>query len=162
MRVHELMNAPAVTMGPGDSIRQAAASMRAHDVGCVLVTVDGAPLGVVTDRDLAVRAVAPGLDPEAPVTMVMSEPVVTVDAEADLADAYRAFRRSGLRRLPVLRRNRLVGLLAIDDLFLDVFQRYADLLGPVSWSVLPDQPLDEGLLGEPAGRGTPVRFRDQG
>lgn len=149
MRVSELMNAPAVTVGPGDSVRQAAVCMEARGVGCVLVTVDGAPLGIVTDRDVAVRAVAPALDAEAPVSLIMSEPVVTIDADADLADAYHAFRRSGLRRLPVVHRGRLVGLLAVDDLFLDVFQRYADLLGPVSWSALHDQPLDEGPLGQP-------------
>lgn len=150
MRVSELMNAPTVTVGPGDSIRQAAICLHAHNVGCVLVTVDGLPLGIVTDRDLALRALAPGLDPQAPVSLVMSEPVVTIDAEADLAEAYRAFRHSGVRRLPVVSRQRLVGLLAVDDLFLDVFQRYADLLGPVSWSALHDRPLDEGPLHEPA------------
>ncbi|WP_236654710.1 CBS domain-containing protein [Streptacidiphilus anmyonensis] len=107
------------------------------------------PVGVVTDRDVTVRAVAPGRDLEAPVATVMSEPVVTVDADADLADAYRAFRRSGRRRLPVVVQGRVVGLLAVDDLFLDVFQRYADLLGPVSWSTLTDEPLDEGPLGQP-------------
>jgi CBS domain-containing protein len=144
MLVRELMNSPTVTVGPGDPIRQAAVAMQAHGVGSVLVTVDSVPLGMVTDRDVAVRAVAPGLDPEAPVTLIMSEPVVTVDADADVADAYRTFRRSGVRRLPVLCQDRLVGLLAVDDLFLDVFQRYADLLGPVSWSALQDQPLDEG------------------
>jgi CBS domain-containing protein len=149
MRVSEVMNAPAVTVGPGDTIRQAAVCLDAHGVGCVLVTVDGVPLGVVTDRDLAVRALAPGLDPQAPVSLVMSEPVVTLDAEADIAEAYRTFRRSGVRRLPVVSQGRLVGLLAVDDLFLDVFQRYADLLGPVSWSALRDTPLDEGPLHEP-------------
>jgi CBS domain-containing protein len=151
MRVNEMMNGPTVTVGPGDSVQQAARSMEAHKVGCVLVTVDGAPLGVVTDRDIVVRAVAPGLDLEGPVTMIMSEPVVTIEADADLTDAYQTFRRTGVRRLPVVFQGRLVGLLAIDDLFLDVFQRYADLLGPVSWSTLHDQPLDEGPTRPPAG-----------
>ncbi|MEY9877577.1 CBS domain-containing protein [Streptacidiphilus sp. MAP12-33] len=150
MRVSDVMNAPTVTVGPGDTVRQAAVCLDTHGVGCVLVTVDGVPLGVVTDRDLAVRALATGLEPQAPVSLVMSEPVVTLDAEADLAEAYRMFRRSGVRRLPVVSGGRLVGLLAVDDLFLDVFQRYADLLGPVSWSALRDGPLDEGPLREPA------------
>jgi signal-transduction protein with cAMP-binding, CBS, and nucleotidyltransferase domain len=149
MRVRDMMNSPTVTVGAADSIRQAAEAMRAHDVGCVLVTADGVPLGVVTDRDIAIRVVALGLDPADPVTTVMSKPVVTVDADADLADAYRDFRRSGRRRLPVLVKGRVVGLLAIDDLFLDVFQRFADLLGPVSWSALTDEPLDEGPSDSP-------------
>jgi CBS domain-containing protein len=150
MRISELMNSPTVAVAPGDTIQQAAVCLEAHSVGCVLVTVDGVPLGIVTDRDLVVRALAPGLDPQSPVSLVMTEPVVTVDAEADIEEAYQTVRRSGVRRLPVVSGRRLVGLLAVDDLLLDVFQRYADLLGPVSWSALHDRPLDEGPLREPA------------
>jgi CBS-domain-containing membrane protein len=147
------MSRPSVTVGPSDSIRQAAISMRVHAVGCVLVVKDGAPIGIVTDRDIAVRAVAPNLDPGAPVELVMSEPVAILPADADLAAAYRTFRRTAIRRLPVVHQDRLVGMLTIDDLFLDVFQRYADLLGPVSWSALHDRPLDQGPAAAAAAWG---------
>ncbi|WP_370147037.1 CBS domain-containing protein [Streptacidiphilus sp. EB129] len=146
------MNSPAVAVLPGDPIRRAAVCMQVQAVGCVLVTEDGALLGIVTDRDIAVRAVAPGLDEEAPVSLVMSEPVVAVEADADLAEAYRTFRRSGVRRIAVVAEGRPVGLLAIDDLFMDIFQRYADLLGPVSWSTLSDQQLDDGPTSPRPGR----------
>ncbi|GHE13508.1 CBS domain-containing protein [Streptomyces alanosinicus] len=70
----------------------------------------------------------------------MSARAVTVQADDDLRVAYRTFRRTGVRRLPVLDAERVVGVLTIDDLFLDVFRRLADLLGPVACSVLQEPP----------------------
>jgi len=138
MKVSALMTAPPVTVGPEANARQAALRMAEQAVGCVLVAEHDRLHGILTDRDLVVRAMAHGLDPGTPVTELMSTPVATVDVTDDVDTAYGAFRRSGVRRLPVLDGHRLVGMLAIDDLFRDVLQHLADLLGPVSWSVLRD------------------------
>ncbi len=138
MKVSALMTAPPVTVSPQASAQQAALRMAEQAVGCVLVAEHDRLQGILTDRDLVVRAMAGGLHPETPVTELMSTPVSTVAATDDIDTAYGAFRRGGVRRLPVLDGDRLVGVLAIDDLFRDVLQRLADLLGPVSWSVLRD------------------------
>lgn len=58
---------------------------------------------------------------------------------------HRTFRRSGVRRLPVLDGHRVVGVLTVDDVLIDVFQRLADLLGRVAWSVVEERP------GPPSG-----------
>ncbi|OLZ69021.1 histidine kinase, partial [Streptomyces sp. IMTB 2501] len=121
-----------------------------YAVGSVLVVEDGALHGIVTDRDLALRGIGGGLDPTARVDAVMSVKAVTVEAGDDLQVAYRTFRRTGVRRLPVLDAERVVGVLTIDDLLLDVFRRLADLLGPVTWSVLQEPP------GPPSRTGGPV------
>lgn len=136
MRVGDLMITPPVTVPPRATVRQAAGRMDDEAVGCVLVADHEVLHGIVTDRDLVVRALAADADPQTRVSELMSAPAVTVDVTEDLAAAYRAFRRTGVRRLPVLDGDRLVGLLAVDDLFLDVLQRLCDLLGPVSWSAL--------------------------
>ncbi|WP_344439746.1 CBS domain-containing protein [Kitasatospora nipponensis] len=134
------MTSPPVVVAPRVTVRQAAQRMDEEAVGCLLVA-DGEHLcGVVTDRDLALRALARGLDATAPVAELMSTPVVTLDVTDDLETAYRLFRRSGVRRLPVLDDHRPVGMLAVDDLFRDVLQHLADLLGPISWSVLHEGP----------------------
>ncbi|WP_405009774.1 CBS domain-containing protein [Kitasatospora sp. NBC_01539] len=136
MKVADLMIAPPVTVPPEATARQAAGRMAAEAVGCLLVA-DGQTLhGVVTDRDLVLRALAEGAAPDVPVSELMSVPAVTVGAAEDLETAYRVFRRTGVRRLPVLDGHRLVGLLAVDDLLLDVLERLFDLLGPISWSAL--------------------------
>ncbi len=141
MKISDLMISPPVTVAPDASVRAAALRMDERSVGSVLVAEDGTLRGVLTDRDVVVRAVAPGLPVDATtVAEVMSAHPVTVDVTDSVDAAYRAFRRSGVRRLPVLDGHRLVGVLTIDDLFLDVFQRFADLLGPVSWSTVQEPP----------------------
>ncbi|MFF9391336.1 CBS domain-containing protein [Streptomyces griseoluteus] len=140
MKVSEVMTVPPVCVALHVSLREVTRLMAECAVGSVLVVEDGALHGIVTDRDLAVRGMGGGLDPRAPVDAVMSSRVVTVEGTDELEVAYRTFRRTGVRRLPVLDAGRVVGVLTLDDLLLDVFRRLADLLGPVAWSVLQEPP----------------------
>ncbi|MFE7216449.1 CBS domain-containing protein [Streptomyces sp. NPDC057611] len=140
MKVSEVMTAPAVCVPPHVSLVEVSRRMTECAVGSVLVVEDGALRGIVTDRDLAVRGMGGGLGTEARVEAVMSPRVATIEAADDLQLAYRSFRRTGVRRLPVLEAGRVVGVLTIDDLFLEVFRRLGDLLGPVAWSVLQEPP----------------------
>ncbi|WP_225829936.1 CBS domain-containing protein [Streptomyces sp. NK08204] len=149
MKVSEVMSAPAVTVAPWTCLAEVTRRMAESAVGSVLVVEDGLLRGIVTDRDIAVRGLGGGLDREARVEAVMSTGVITVDADDDLQAAYRTFRRTGVRRLPVLEGRRVAGVLTIDDLLLDVFRRLADLLGPVAWSVLQEPP------GPPSAHGAP-------
>nr|WSX48742.1 CBS domain-containing protein [Streptomyces sp. NBC_00974] len=134
------MSAPAVTISARTPIGEVARQMGEYGIGSVVVTEGGALRGIVTDRDLAMRALVRGLDVDEPVDAVMTSPVITVNATDDLHEAYRTFRRTGVRRLPVLDGHQVVGMLTVDDLLMDVFQRVADLLGPVAWSVLEEPP----------------------
>ncbi|MFJ5534835.1 CBS domain-containing protein [Streptomyces sp. NPDC093261] len=134
------MSAPAVALPPRAPLAEAARRMDEYGIGSVLVVEGGALRGIVTDRDLAVRGLGRGLDSGAPVEAVMSPQVITVGADDDVYVAYRTLRRSGVRRLPVVDGQRVVGMLTVDDLLLDVFQRVADLLGPVAWSILEEPP----------------------
>ncbi|MDX3758604.1 cyclic nucleotide-binding/CBS domain-containing protein [Streptomyces mirabilis] len=140
MKVSEVMTAPPVCVAPHVSLLEVTRRMTERAIGSALVVEDDALLGIVTDRDLALRGLGGGLAPETPVHAVMSAQVVTVDADDDLQVAYLTFRRTGVRRLPVLNEGGVVGVLTVDDLFLDVFRRLADLLGPVTWSVLQEPP----------------------
>ncbi|MCQ4082053.1 CBS domain-containing protein [Streptomyces sp. RB6PN25] len=145
MKISELMNSPPVVVASGTSAREAAVRMDVNGVGAVLVADDGALRGIVTDRDLAVRVIAHGRDPErTAVREVMSAPVTTLDVNEGIDAAYRRFRRAAIRRLPVLDGSRLVGVLSLDDVLMDLFQRMADLLGPVAWSVLREPPAGVG------------------
>lgn len=140
MKVSEAMSHPAVSVPTRTPLAQVAREMAEYGVGSVVVTEGGALRGIVTDRDLALGALAGNLDADAVVDSVMTSPVVTVDVTDDIHVAYRTFRTSGFRRLPVLDDRRVVGVLTVDDMLIDVFQRLADLLGPVAWSVLEEPP----------------------
>ncbi|MFD4605932.1 cyclic nucleotide-binding/CBS domain-containing protein [Streptomyces sp. NPDC058464] len=149
MKVSEAMTTPPVHVDPGVSLKEVSRWMAERAVGSVLVMKDEELRGIVTDRDLALRGLGGGLPPDAPVDTVMSTELVTVDADDDLQAAYLTFRRTGVRRLPVLERGRVVGVLTTDDLFLDVFGRLADLLGTVAWSVLQEPPGPPSACGGP-------------
>jgi CBS domain-containing protein len=98
-------------------IAEAARIMKQEDVGVVPVTDNGGLLGVVTDRDIAIRVVAEGKDPQStPVREVASTGLVTVDPEQDLDEALRLMAQHKVRRLPVVEEDgRLVGVLAQAD-----------------------------------------------
>jgi CBS domain-containing protein len=101
------------------SVREAARLMEVDDVGSLPVVEDGARLvGVVTDRDIALRVVAQGLDPErTSVSQVASQDVLTLTPEDDLDDALRLMARAQVRRVPiVVRDHELVGMLSQADL----------------------------------------------
>jgi CBS domain-containing protein len=131
MRTVDRLRRSAVSITPDRPIREAAAIMEHAAVGALAI-VDGDRLtGIVTDRDLVRRGIAVGLPLDARVDSVMSTPVVTVDASADLDDAFGLFRTHGIRRLAVVRGEKFVGMIAIDDLLIDLATHLADLSRPV-------------------------------
>jgi CBS domain-containing protein len=120
MPISEYCRTDPVTGAPGDSVQEAAKRMDAAGVGC-LVVVDEArrPLGMLTDRDIALRVLRSRLDPtRATVGDLMNAPAVTVSDRAPVAVAARFMRANGLRRIPVIdhRDGTLLGIVASDDL----------------------------------------------
>jgi CBS domain-containing protein len=118
MKLRDVMTRDVDVIAPDATIREAAARMKALDVGSLPVC-DGRRLqGMVTDRDLAIRAVAEGRDPDAtPIREVMSPGVVTAFEDDDVKDAAALMQREQIRRLPVLdRAKQLVGIVSLGDL----------------------------------------------
>ncbi len=136
MRIIDATRRSAVAVAPDRPIAEVAQLMEDATVGAVVV-VDGDDLvGIVTDRDLVRRALAHRLDPDARVDAVMSTPVVTIDAGADLRDAYRLFDAHAVRRLAITQDGRFVGVIAIDDLLMDVTADLVAITRPVTAEVL--------------------------
>jgi CBS domain-containing protein len=110
------MTADPRSIGTADSVVEAARMMRDQDVGSLPVVEGGRLIGIVTDRDLAMRVVADGADP-ASVTVgdVASRDAVTTAPEEDLDEALRLMAHHQVRRLPVVEADRLVGILAQAD-----------------------------------------------
>ena len=116
-RIQELMTVTPRTVKAGDSIVDAAKLMRGEDAGIAPI-VDGERLvGVLTDRDIAIRVVAEGKDPATTkVEDVASHELVTLDPEQDLDDALRLMAQHQVRRLPVVEQDgKLVGIVAQAD-----------------------------------------------
>jgi CBS domain-containing protein len=118
--VGEVMTKNVVTCPADATLVDVAALMRDRDIGDVLVTDDDEVRGIVTDRDLVVRAMASGADPRATtVASVCTEDPATVTAETSLEEAERIMRERAVRRLPVVEAGRPVGILSLGDLAIE-------------------------------------------
>ena len=105
------------TVNAGDPVVEAARIMRDSDIGDVVVMEDGQDSGIVTDRDIVVRGVAEGQDPDsATVSDVCTTGIETIEPEASVDDAVRLMREHDIRRLPVVKNGRPVGILSLGDL----------------------------------------------
>ena len=109
---------PVVIIEPKQSVRDAAVLMRDRHVGAVLVVDNDRPVGIVTDRDIVMRAVIEGRDPNTtPVRDVMSGSVTAVGSDQKIDDAVIAIRTAGVRRLPIVNAaGKAIGIVTLDDL----------------------------------------------
>lgn len=134
MHVEDICTREVVSIGPAVSLIEAAETMRRGHVG-TLVVCDGAdgarvPIGMLTDRDIVVSAIATGLAIETlHVGDVMTRPAVTCHSSDLLFDAIAAMRRQGVRRLPVVdEHGALAGIVSAQD----IWGAVADQLGTLS------------------------------
>jgi len=118
MPVQNLARSDIVTAAPDESIQELAATMQDEGVGCVVITDDDAPVGIVTDRDLVMEILASGTDPGTVVAEdVMSKDLCTIEDRAGFYHATELMSEHGVRRLPVTDSDgTLTGIITIDDL----------------------------------------------
>jgi CBS domain-containing protein len=98
------------------TLTSAARTMRDMDVGTIVVTDDGRPVGIITDRDIVVRGLASGRSPNSSVAEVCSKDLTTVSESDKVEEVVQVMRERKLRRLPVTRAGTLVGIVSLGDL----------------------------------------------
>jgi CBS domain-containing protein len=133
MNTGEVCTREVATVAPEDTVLTAARMMTERNVGTVfVVTADGDPVGVLTDRDIVVRCVVEERDAQVvDVADVMSTPLETVDEDAWLPETLAIMSDRGVRRLGVTRGpGRLVGVVALDDI-LDIMAADLATIGDV-------------------------------
>jgi CBS domain-containing protein len=113
--IRDIMTTDIECASPESTLQDAASAMKAHDIGSLPVCEGKRVVGIITDRDIAIRGVAEGRDPgSTKVRDCMSKDIVSVREDSDLKEAERLMRERQLRRLPVLNgEGNLVGYLAI-------------------------------------------------
>jgi CBS domain-containing protein len=118
--VRDIMTRDPVTVEPQTSVTAVARIMRDRDLGAVLVTDGDRLRGLVTDRDLVIRSVAEGGDPEqTTVAAACSDDVVTVRSDDELDHAAELMREHAVRRVPVVDDGRPVGIVSLGDLAME-------------------------------------------
>lgn len=126
MKIKDLMSRDVHAARPEDTLQEVASRMADGDFGFVPVIEGDRLIGTLTDRDIAVRAVAKGAGPDSPVSEFLSRDAVTVLDSDDLKIALDLMSRARIRRLPVVDKNtRLVGVVSLGDLSVKVKERYA-------------------------------------
>lgn len=119
-RVAEVMTKKPVALQAGTTLVEAARAMRDHDVGDILVLDDITIRGIVTDRDIVVRAVAEGRDPESTVlAQISSNDPVSLTEDDSVDRAVELMRQHAVRRLPVVVDGQPVGIVSLGDLAVD-------------------------------------------
>lgn len=105
------------TVKVDDTVKDAAVVMRDSDIGDVIVIEDGQVTGILTDRDIVVRAVAEGRDAESTtVSEICTSGIQAIEPDASVDDALRMMREEDIRRLPVVKNGRPVGIISLGDL----------------------------------------------
>jgi len=149
MRAADIGTRRVIQLNETSSIRQAARTMRQHDVGCVVVTKNTLlgvlPSGIVTNRDLAVRILAGENDEDRPLGEIESAPLAVCRPDATIDELIDIMLGSHVRRLPIVDEDgRLVGIVCLDD----VMAALAELMLRVSRAAIGERELNDRAYAE--------------
>ena len=118
MLVRDIMSSPVITIDEDETSNKAALSMEKNDLGAVIVTNNaGKSIGIITERDLVIRVIAKNLKPDTiKAKEIMTTPLVTIEPEATISDAARRMTRLDIRRLGVIYKGNLLGIISSKDI----------------------------------------------
>jgi CBS domain-containing protein len=109
-------------------------------VGALVVIDEDRPVGIVTDRDLVVRAMARGYPRDSRVDSVMTTGLVGIDADEDLRQAIQLFSHHAIRRLPIVEGDEIRGMITLDDVVIDLAHDLEEATKPLAAQVLFGHP----------------------
>jgi len=116
LKVEDAMVEDVVTIDVGATVAKAVDLMNKYEIGCLIVTRDKKAVGIVTERDMLNRVLAQRRDPErTKVSEIMTSPLVVAEPEMDLEEAARQMFKMKVKKLPVVSKGELVGLLTLTD-----------------------------------------------
>lgn len=118
MLVRDVMSSPVITIEEDAPVNKAAELMEKHGLGCIIVTnEEGKPLGIITERDLVARVLAKNVKPDSVrAKEVMTSPLITVEPHETINEAARRMSRLNIRRLGVVYKGQLIGLVSSKDI----------------------------------------------
>lgn len=116
LKVEDVMTEDVVTVEAKATVKEAVDVMNKNDIGCLIVVKDEKAIGIVTERDMLTRVLARGLDPgHTRVSEVMSAPVIVAEPKMELEEAARLMFKMKVKKLPVVSKGELIGLITLTD-----------------------------------------------
>ncbi len=116
MKIRDIMSRQVASLNTDDSVERAAQLMKDYNVGSIPICTNNSIVGIVTDRDIALRTVASGDDGARQVKDVMTANPVVGTPDMDVHDAVRIMSEKQIRRLPIVENNNLVGMVSLGDI----------------------------------------------
>ncbi len=115
-RVADFMVRNVITISKDETLKEAALKMRKHRVGSLVVVEGEKPIGIVTERDIVYKLVAEGKPFNTKVEEIMSKDLKTITKDKTLKEAAKIMAAHGIRRLPVVEGEKLIGIITMDDI----------------------------------------------
>lgn len=114
--VKDVMKTNIVSIDSSKTIKEAACMMDDSNVGCVIITKDDNPVGILTERDFVKRVAAQNKDLSSPLSDVMSSPLTTINSDETVWEAAEKMKQNSIHKLPVLDDNKVTGIITTTDL----------------------------------------------
>jgi len=117
LKVEDVMVDDVVTVEEDITVKRAVQIMNKYEIGCLIVTKRGKPIGIVTERDMLTRVLAESRSPEkTKIVDIMSRPIIVADPNMDLEEAARLMFKMKVKKLPVVEKGQLIGLVTLTDI----------------------------------------------
>ena len=117
LNVEDVMVDKVITIDTTATVQEAVRIMNKHEIGCLIVVLKEKPVGIITERDMLKRVLAKSVDPEKiKVSDIMSAPLIVGKPEMEIEDAVKLMFKTEIKKLPVIRGGKLVGLVTLTDL----------------------------------------------
>jgi len=117
LNVEDVMVDEVITIEADATVQEAVILMNEHEIGCLVVVLKEKPVGIITERDMLTRVLAKSLDPEkVKVSDIMSAPLVVGKPEMEIENAVKLMFKTKIKKLPVVHKGKLIGLVTLTDL----------------------------------------------
>jgi len=117
MSIKDVMVEEVITVESNTKVREAVELMNENEIGCLVVTRKGKPVGIVTERDILKKIICQSKDPEqVRVSEIMSEPLVVGKVDMDLGGVARLMLKRNVKKLPIVNGGNLIGLITLTDI----------------------------------------------
>jgi len=116
MKVKDIMSKSMITASLSSTISEVSRTMKEYDIGFIPIEKDDNIVGVITDRDIVVRATAKAIDVSEPVEKYITADIISVDSDADLEEALKLMGEAQIKRLLVEEKRKIVGVLSLSDI----------------------------------------------
>ena len=114
--VNQIMSKNLLTVDKSTSLQEAALNMTKLNIGCVIVTDDSKPIGIVTERDFVTKVAAEGRPLFTEISEVMSSPLITIDPEETIWEASEMMKQKTIHKLPVQKNEKIIGIVTTTDI----------------------------------------------